>query len=697
VRLTLSSDTAARRKPRAASRRCATLLPTVRKILIGLVIGTAAVLAAAGAGLAPFIQTVERKTYDWRIQATADPASARRDVVLVAIDQSSIRNLEPLVGRWPWPRMVHATLVDFLARGPAKVVVYDVVFAERDRRSLTVGEDTWTGEESDRALVEATARAGNVVHVVDVAAEAGGGVQAGFPVVQPFRLDDRIESRPVVAPPFGDLAKASRALGHNLVAADPDGPVRRAIPFVRGAGQFLPSLSVAAALIAGGIPASEVTTDTSALHLGSRVVPLVDAELSSFDGRRHPSRRMLIRYPGGVLDPTTKRPTYSDYSFYDLFYSEQQIEAGAKPLVDPARFKDAVVVVGTTAPGLFDLITVPFAQGKMPGMQIHASVIDNLLSGRFMAPAPAWAGVLLSLLCAVVAGVAIVRLGVWPGIALSAAVAALAAAGSMAAFSRGVWLPVVEPALALVLAVFGGVSYQYLVEGREKRQVKKLFARYVSKDVFDQLMADPSRAQLGGQRREMTVLFSDIRGFTTFSEQGEPEEIVRQLNEYLSRMVHVLFDYRGTLDKFVGDAVMALFGAPLEDPDHAEHAVQAALAMLGELDELNRGWAAQGRPTLAIGVGINTGEMVAGNIGSVTIMSYTVIGDAVNLGSRLESLNKQYGTTVIVSETTRARLKGRYDIRPLGDVVVKGKTKPVAVFEVRKPAEAVETAGAGRL
>ena len=141
-----------------------------------------------------------------------------------------------------------------------------------------------------------------------------------------------------------------------------------------------------------------------------------------------------------------------------------------------------------------------------------------------------------------------------------------------------------ESTLSSTLAAFGGVSYQYLVEGREKRQVKRLFARYVSKDVFDQLMIDPTRARLGGQRREMTVLFSDIRGFTTFSEQGQPEEIVQQLNEYFSRMVHVLFEYRGTLDKFVGDAVMALFGAPLEDPKHAEHAVQAALAMLKELE-----------------------------------------------------------------------------------------------------------------
>jgi adenylate cyclase len=660
----------------------------VRKVLIGATIGLAAAAVAALLGLLSFVETVERKTYDWRIQWTADPASARKDIVLVAIDQSSVRNLEPLVGRWPWPRMIHATLVDYLARAPAKVIVYDVIFAERDRRSFKVGEDMWTGEESDRTLAEATARAGNVVNVVDVVAEASGARQEPL-AATPFRLDERVEARAVATPPFPELAKASRALGHNLIVADPDGPLRRAIPFVRGAGQYLPSLPFAAAIVASGVPPSEVTTSGSTLRVGDRAVPLIEAELPSYDGRRHPSLRTLIRYPGGLLDRRTNRTTYADYSFYDLFYSEKQIEAGEKPLVDPARFKDALVIVGTTAPGLYDLISVPFSEGKMPGMQIHASVIDSVLSGRFMQPAPRWTGAAALLACALVTGIGLARFGVWPGLALTAATAAALVVVAVALFEQGLWLPAVEPAAALTLAAFGGVSYQYLIEDRAKRQVKRLFSRYVSKDVFDQLMSDPSKASLGGARRSMTVLFSDIRGFTTFSEQGKPEAIVQQLNEYFSRMVHVVFEHRGTLDKFVGDAVMALFGAPLDDPDHAEHAVQAALAMLKELEGLNRGWAAEGRPTLAIGVGINTGDMVAGNIGSESIMSYTVIGDAVNLGSRLESLNKQYGTSVIISDATRERLQGRYDIRALGDVVVKGKSQPVAIFEVK------EATGAG--
>jgi adenylate cyclase len=265
-----------------------------------------------------------------------------------------------------------------------------------------------------------------------------------------------------------------------------------------------------------------------------------------------------------------------------------------------------------------------------------------------------------------------------------AAVACLSLAGGIATwlFAGGYWLNASQPTLTGAFALFGGVGYQYLVEGREKRKMKKLFGQYVSKDVYDQLVADPALARLGGQRREMTVLFSDIRGFTTVSEKGEPEDIVHTLNEYFTEMVDIVFRHKGTLDKFVGDMVMALFGAPLDDPLHPDHAVEAALEMLEALRTLNIRWASEGRPMLDIGIGINTGPMIAGNIGSDAIMSYTVIGDAVNLGSRLESLNKQYGTRIIISENTKSHLTKSHQFKPLGDVVVKGKSRAVAIFEV---------------
>jgi adenylate cyclase len=503
--------------------------------------------------------------------------------------------------------------------------------------------------------------------------------------VTPYRgLGQGLEERKALVPPYPELAVASRALGHNLLVLDADGPVRRSAPFVRHAGQFVPSLPAAAALLVEKVLPTEVATEGLTLHLGSRRVPLLAQKLASFYGERREARRALVRFEGGVMTAAGK-PTYADYSFYDLFYSEQQLLAGEKPTVDPAAFRDKIVFVGTTAAGLSDLFAVPLP-GKMPGMQVHASVLDNLLSGRFLKPAPAWAAALLLAACGLAASLAIARLGVWWGVTTALAMAGLFAAASFALFDRGTWLRVTEPLAATGLAAFGAVAYQYFVEDREKRKVKGLFSRYVSKDVCDQLIADPSRARLGGQRRHMTVLFSDIRGFTTFSEGGPPEDVVRQLNEYFSRMVDVVFAHKGTLDKFVGDAVMALFGAPLDDPDHADHAVEAALGMLGALEELNARWAAEGRPKLAIGVGVNSGDMVAGNIGSSAIMSYTVIGDAVNLGARLESLNKEFGTSIIVSEATRALLKGRYDIRALGEVVVKGKTLPAAIYEVRAAA-----------
>jgi adenylate cyclase len=271
---------------------------------------------------------------------------------------------------------------------------------------------------------------------------------------------------------------------------------------------------------------------------------------------------------------------------------------------------------------------------------------------------------------------------------MAVAVASLAGLwfGSAAAFRAGTWLPLVSPAAALALGTFGGTTYRYVIEGREKRQVKHLFSRFVSRDVYEQLLSDPRRAALGGDRREMTVLFSDIRGFTTLAERSDPESTVATLNTFFTRMVPIVLAHGGTIDKFVGDMIMALFGAPLDDPRHAEHALQAAIEMSKELDRFNAERAATGLPPLNIGIGINSGEMIAGLIGSERILSYTVIGDAVNLGSRLESLNKQYGTRLIISDATRQRLEGsgaKYDMRPLGEITVKGRSQPVSIFEVK--------------
>lgn len=629
-------------------------------------IPVAAALLAAGLGMLSFFQNIELDTYDRRVAATARPTAPAGNLVLVWIDNDSLRRMEPLVGRWPWPRLVHATVIDYLSAAGAKVIAYDVLFPERDIRKFMVGDLEWTGDESDAALVESTRKAGNVVHAAEASSvELIDPSRAIAENLQAPALNVAVPSpgcvqvRPLLRPPFAALAQASRGIGHTLFTLDPDGPVRRIAPVVQVGERTIPSLALATTMVAGAAVNAAAYVD------GGQCASLV--------AWRGPARNA-----GG-------HPTFSSYSFYDVFYSQQQIIEGQKPGVDPALFKDRIVVVGGSGEGLTEAFTTPFPEGEINGPEVHANVIDALLSNRAIARAPGWVTVALTVAAAIVVGIAGRYLSAWLTGAAAVALGALLVWQSLAFFARGLWLPLTVPGLAIVFAFVGDLAWKYVVEGREKRQVKKLFSRYVSKDVYDRLVADPSLAALGGARRTMTVLFSDVRGFTAMSEQATPEEVVGQLNEYFSRMVQVVFAHRGTVDKFVGDMVMALFGAPLEDDEHAEHAVQTALAMARALGELNAGWQAQGRPTLDIGIGINTGDMVAGNIGSDTIMSYTVIGDAVNLGARLESLNKDYGTRIIISDATRARLKGRYDMHPLGDVIVKGKSKPVAIFEVKTP------------
>ena len=263
--------------------------------------------------------------------------------------------------------------------------------------------------------------------------------------------------------------------------------------------------------------------------------------------------------------------------------------------------------VGVTATGLFDVFETPFSNGKMPGVQVHAAAADEILSNRFIRQDGAAVRVATVTGAALAIGLVATLLPAWWATAVTAVFVAALSWIATALFGGGYWLNLSQPVLASSVALFGGVAYQYFFEGREKRKMKKLFGQYVSKDVYDQLVANPSLARLGGNRREMTVLFSDIRGFTAVSEHAQPEAIVGMLNEYFTRMVEIVFAHHGTLDKFVGDMVMALFGAPLDDPRHADHAVEAALDMVDALAALNARWQAEGRPALDIGIGINTG------------------------------------------------------------------------------------------
>ena len=662
----------------------------MRRLLAGLIVSGGAGLlvllvaafSARSTGVDP-LASIEFRAYDWRMARTAKPADVRPDIALVEIDEYSLRNLQPNAGRWPWPRAVHSMLIDFLHRAPAKVIGYDVDFAEADGRTgFPFGGDTWSGAESDGAFIDSLKQSGNVILLADATYE---GESTGHHPLrsQGFTFDTpRVLARKTIFPPFEALANAAAGFGHNLFVLDADGPLRHTVPFVREGTTALPSLGLAAAIRAMGLDPASVHSDEGAMVMGDRRMPTQLRTTRNADGTLQ-YQWGLINFHGPALLADMKSRPYPSYAFFDLLYSEEQILAGQTPKIDPAAFKDKIVFVGVTASGLFDVFETPFAGGKMPGIQIHAAVADDVLSQRFLRPTPTWVRVTAVMAVALMAGIFATLLPAWWATAAVATGIVIFWYFSVWLFGRGIWLNATQPFFGASIALFAGVGYQYFVEDREKRKMKLLFGRFVSKDVYTQLVNNPDMAKLGGARRDMTVLFSDIRGFTTLTEAGKPEDVVQMLNEYFTRMVEIVFRHQGTVDKFVGDMVMALFGAPLDDPDHADHAVSTALDMIDELHRLNAAWKAAGRTAnLDIGIGVNTGPMIAGNIGSNQIMSYTVIGDAVNLGSRLESLNKNYGTRIIISEETRSRLKGQYTFKPLGDVVVKGKTKPVAIFEV---------------
>jgi adenylate cyclase len=351
------------------------------------------------------------------------------------------------------------------------------------------------------------------------------------------------------------------------------------------------------------------------------------------------------------------------------------------------RVKDRIAFIGATAEGLVDRRVTPVS-ATLPGVEKHANVAANILDRRFVVR-PDWmelleAGgiVLMPLL------LALLLPGRRPvpsiGIVLAVSVALLVC--SHVGFIEGLWIPLVYPLMATGLAFVALTIHQFFTEERQRMFTKKAFQQYVSREVVERIMDDPSALQFGGEARELTVLFSDIRDFTTFTEKHDPHLVVQMLREYLTHMTTIVLAEGGTLDKYIGDAVMAEFGAPIAYSDHAVRGCRAALRMAAEVERLQAKWTAEGKEPFRIGVGVNTGTMVVGNLGSEQLFDYTVIGDEVNLGARLESLNKDYPTTthVIISEATYEAAKDMIEARPLGEVKVKGKTRPVVIYELQR-------------
>jgi adenylate cyclase len=691
----------------------------LKKHLVRIALGVAAVLLFLGHAAKwysiPFVPDLEGLAYDARLCLTMPVGVCKADaqkrdldqskfdkrIVIVDIDEKSLA----IEGRWPWRRDRLGFLLDQLfSKYHVKLVGFDVVFAEKDEssglktlQSLAAGElkgDTQYQAalaklaprlEYDRLFAERI-HAGSVVLGYYLANERNQGASENAGVLpEPVLPKAVFEARNIrVQPYYGyganlpELNVAAAGAGHFNTIPDADGVVRRVPMLAEYAGAYYEALSLAVwrqyqrLELNQSVQVKPIFTDAPAwskrypglewLQVGSARIP-VDIEVTA-----------LVPYRG-------PQHSFPYVSAVDVLRGEAV----------PELLKDRIVLVGTTAPGLLDLRSTP-VDAVYPGVEIHANLIAGMLDGTIKQNPPYVIGAEFSLLLVFGTILALVLPLLTP---LRATMLTAVVLSAMLAINLGLWqmanlsLPLASSLLMVGLLFALNMSFGYFVELRAKRHITGRFGQYVPPELVDEMSRHPQAFSMDGESREMSVLFSDVRGFTTISEGLDPKELSRLMNEFLTPLTQVIYRHRGTIDKYMGDCIMAFWGAPMSDARHARSAVLAGLEMQATMAALEPQFKARGWPQLQIGVGVNTGRMSVGNMGSDIRVAYTVMGDAVNLASRLEGLTKYYGVSMIVGESTRAAVPD-FVFRELDRVRPKGKKEPVAIFEPLGPTASID-------
>jgi adenylate cyclase len=639
-----------------------------------------------------FLQFMEFKTLDIRMLSRGDRPSGG-ETVIVTIDEKSLGEL----GRWPWSRATIARLVEALDQYKVKAVGFDIVFAEPEKNTgLQVLRDM-EGEikrnrigdarlnqllarktamtDTDAILSQAIRKAGNITlgyffhlskeearHLSpqDLAEATRNIDKFKYPMIRAKgNPNDRMILETYAPVPNIDvISEAGTHGGYFNAFPDQDGSYRRALLAVKYGENYYPSLAVAL-LMQYWNSSSDILTIG---ETGIEGITIHETEIPVDE-----SGRLLINYLGPAK-------TFPHYSAVDVI--NQRIAS--------ELLRDKIVIIGATAIGIFDMRVTPFSP-VFPGVEIHATIIDNILHDNHLIQSglTKFIDFCCIIVFGLIMGMVIPKVRAFPGVALCLAI--IGAFIVMNAYIFGqfnVWLNLIYPVLTMMTVYLGITVYRFVTEERERKKIRGAFQYYLTASVINEMLKDPSKLKLGGDKKNLTVLFSDIRGFTTISEKLNPDELVHLLNEYLTAMTDIVFKYDGLLDKYMGDAIMAVYGAPLDQPDHALRACRTALDMLKALATLQKRWTEEGRPALNIGIGINTGDMVVGNMGSQMRFDYTVMGDSVNLGSRLEGINKEYGTNIIISESTYQAVRDVLFCRELDAVRVKGKAQPVRIYEL---------------
>jgi adenylate cyclase len=607
--------------------------------------------------------------------------AAKSPVRVVDIDDASLEKL----GQWPWPRTVVARLVDRLTEMGAAAIAFDVVFAEPDRTSPDRVLAQWPDSPEIATLRDELGKLPS--HDAILARSIG---QA--PVVTAFILVDK--KSPRLPAQKGTFAMAG------------DDP-KQFLPPHEGAVTTLPELEATAAGngAINWVPDRDQVVRTVPLmfKLGDRLYPnlviealrvalqaktyVVKSSGSSGETAFGEHTGVVSVKIGDLVVPTDA--TGSILVRYTPSYPQRYVPAWRilEPDFKPDEIEGRIIFIGTSAAGLKDLRATPFA-ADTPGVEVHAQLVEQIVTGAYLERPDFAAAVELAFVLVIGAGLILLltRIGaVWAG-ALGAGAIALACGVSWLAFTRFGWMvDPVSPSIAALLVFLTGTVVVYLQSEYQRQQVRGAFSRYMSPALVERLAEHPEQLVLGGETRDMTIMFCDIRGFTSISEQFDAQGLTSLLNRFLTPMTEIILDRQGTIDKYMGDAIMAFWNAPLDDPDHAEHGCRTALAMIARLKELNVEWRAAAEAEsrryhpINIGVGLNTGACSVGNMGSDQRFDYSVIGDDVNLASRLEGQSKTYGVDIVIGENTRAKVDGLAAIE-LDRLRVKGKSRPVRIY-----------------
>jgi len=589
-----------------------------------------------------------------------------KDISMVMIDQQSMRVMgNELRLYYPWPREIYGLVNDYLYEKGAKKIVYDVLFDQPD-----FNRDGINGSDSDLELSDAFYRSNNVT-IAGQKTKLELTPPEGFFNInkKPFPAQQKLFS----SLPIPELFDASKSIGNAAVPISFDGVIRYTQLLSFQDSLAIPALSLAALLSdhpRTNIPAQFKNNKLEISGLDSISVPYQKSDL------------YLINWykKGGAIDGT-----FPQYSFVALLREAVKWQStGEITTNDRLNIEGHTIFIGASAPGLADIKATPFSSIEpFPGVEIQATVYANLLHQDFLQPVSAfqkWALLLF--------GIFLICVSIFyslPKISIPLSIAwvvGLIVTGLYLFSEFRIWLPTAEITIINLLSLTVTFTTRYVTEESNKKWLKQAFSRYVPKELVNQVIENPESLKLGGDKKELTVLFSDLAGFTTISEGMPPEELVPYLNEYLTEMTDLVFKHRGTLDKYIGDAIMAFWGAPLEDPKHAYNACACVIEMQELMVRLQEKWKITGKPITSTRYGVNTGNMVVGNVGSAERFNYTVLGDSVNLAARLEPANKNFGTNVMISEFTYKYIKDDFICRELDRLIVKGKSTHVKVYEL---------------